>query len=320
MKTSVVICTYNGSLYIEEQLCSILEQTVRVDEIIICDDRSTDNTVLLIKSFQNTNPHITLSVNNEQLGSTRNFLKGIKRTSGNIIFLSDQDDYWEPNKVERMLDVFRQNPTIEVIATNGYFYDGKESSDDKVSVWNIPDLLNKEKVDFTYFEVITSLTNFATGASMAFRNNIKNLLMYNGEHKELLHDEYIALLACQRNTFLFLEEKLFHYRIHPDQQVGSEFFKLNHKRINYIAKAFLRKNTFEEYKGALKVISSKHNNTRKIINLTSIDKQTHELLQKSLNTSEEKFQEIYMEMKKRFPVKTMVLNFIDFFTRKRKLL
>jgi glycosyltransferase involved in cell wall biosynthesis len=51
MKLSVALCTYNGSKYIEEQINSILNQTINVDEIIVCDDLSTDNTIEILKKF-----------------------------------------------------------------------------------------------------------------------------------------------------------------------------------------------------------------------------------------------------------------------------
>ena len=106
---SVAVTTYNGEKYIEEQLQSICEQTLSVDEIIIVDDCSTDNTVDIVENFilRNEEKRIHLLVNKKNLGYTKNFYKAISMTHGDYIFLSDQDDIWKTNKVERMIDVMR---------------------------------------------------------------------------------------------------------------------------------------------------------------------------------------------------------------------
>ena len=80
MKISIVMATYNGELYIEKQLASICNQTVPPDEIIISDDRSSDNTISIIKSFINKNniaQKTNIYVNNTQLGFAKNFLNAI---------------------------------------------------------------------------------------------------------------------------------------------------------------------------------------------------------------------------------------------------
>ena len=88
MKISIVMATYNGELYIEKQLASICNQTVPPDEIIISDDRSSDNTISIIKSFINKNniaQKTNIYVNNTQLGFAKNFLNAISKSSGDIL-------------------------------------------------------------------------------------------------------------------------------------------------------------------------------------------------------------------------------------------
>lgn len=110
MKTSVVIATYNGEEYIEEQLETIKDQTRIVDEVLVFDDLSQDGTVLLIKNFiekyglSNWN----LIVNKVNKGYSRNFYEGICKATGDIIFCCDQDDIWDKRKIENMVTFFEK--------------------------------------------------------------------------------------------------------------------------------------------------------------------------------------------------------------------
>ena len=97
IKISVCMATYNGERFIEKQLNSILKQTVEVDEIIISDDNSTDNTLKIIEKLNN--PKIKVIKNLKQ-GVINNFENSLKKSKGEYIFLADQDDIWKPNKVE----------------------------------------------------------------------------------------------------------------------------------------------------------------------------------------------------------------------------
>ena len=95
-KVSVVMAVYNGEKYIKDQLNSILSQIDDSTEVIISDNGSIDNTLEIIKEFKD--PRIKLYQNEEYKGSAFNFEYGLKKASGNIIFLSDQDDIWLENK------------------------------------------------------------------------------------------------------------------------------------------------------------------------------------------------------------------------------
>ena len=101
---SIAMTTYNGSKYIIEQLTSILHQTVQPDEVIICDDRSGDDTVRLVADFisQNGLSNWRVSVNERNLGWKQNFRRAIRMTKGDIVFFADQDDIWMPHKLEEM--------------------------------------------------------------------------------------------------------------------------------------------------------------------------------------------------------------------------
>ena len=120
MKLSVAFIVYNGSNYMEQQLDSILNQTVKVDEIVVCEDNSTDNTREILEKYNKANPGLFIILHNTQnLGSNKNAEKAIQQCTGDIVFLSDNDDEWLPNKVERTLEYFEAHPNLNGVFSNG---------------------------------------------------------------------------------------------------------------------------------------------------------------------------------------------------------
>ena len=90
-----------------------------VDEIIICDDKSKDNTVKVVEEFiskKGVSDIINISVNEENLGYASNFISAVKKTTGDLIFFCDQDDIWSPEKIEmgRKLYYFHKDSGLEV--------------------------------------------------------------------------------------------------------------------------------------------------------------------------------------------------------------
>lgn len=111
MKISLVMATYNGAKYLNEQLDSIKNQTLKLDEVIIVDDVSTDDTSYLVEKYiSNHQLNWMFIKNKENLGYKGNFKKGLEHASGDVIFLCDQDDIWHLDKVERMIEVLKHHP------------------------------------------------------------------------------------------------------------------------------------------------------------------------------------------------------------------
>ena len=122
-RLSIAMCTYNGARFLSEQLESIAVQTRLPDELIVCDDRSTDGSVEIIRNFALHAPfEIRLEINTNNLGSTKNFEKAIGLCKGEIIALADQDDVFAVVLFEmdcnRLLPTGR-NVLSDVIGTDG---------------------------------------------------------------------------------------------------------------------------------------------------------------------------------------------------------
>jgi glycosyltransferase involved in cell wall biosynthesis len=102
MKTSIALATYNGEKYVEEQLDSYLTQTVLPDELIVSDDCSTDATQQMLGAFAKKAPfRVVLLCNIENVGYGQNFSRALSQTTGDLVFLSDKDDVWFPEKIAK---------------------------------------------------------------------------------------------------------------------------------------------------------------------------------------------------------------------------
>lgn len=122
LKISVIISTYNGERYIEEQMTSILHQSRNPDEVLILDDCSSDNTTMIINNFiknNNLNDTWSLFINNANQGWRKNFKKGLYMATGDIVFPCDQDDIWTQDKLEICERIMGENSKIQLL-TSGY--------------------------------------------------------------------------------------------------------------------------------------------------------------------------------------------------------
>lgn len=125
MRISIAMATYNGARYIQEQLQSFVEQTHQPDELIITDDCSTDQTEAIVCKFAETAPFKVKFYRNERnLGYCGNFNAALSKTTGDLVFLSDQDDVWFPEKIEYMMGVAERHPEALVVMNDAALTDG----------------------------------------------------------------------------------------------------------------------------------------------------------------------------------------------------
>ena len=105
---AVVMCTYNGEKFLREQLDSILRQTYPISEIIVQDDCSTDSTVAILRSYAARDGRVRVIVNEHNLGFNRNFRSAVMKATADFVAISDQDDVWMPDKIERQVEAIGQ--------------------------------------------------------------------------------------------------------------------------------------------------------------------------------------------------------------------
>lgn len=225
MKFSVAMCTYNGAAHLPEQLRSIAAQTRPPDELVVCDDKSADGTKEIVAEFASRAPFpVRLHVNEENLGSTRNFEKAIGLCAGEIIALADQDDVWHPDKLRRMEDEFIAAPHVGLVFTDLEVVD-EDLRPLGYRAWQC-DWVEFGRREQQLFrrgrELDVLLTrNVVTGSALAFRAEFKNLIVPIPNISRLeIHDQWIALIIAAVAGVAFIDEPLVQYRRHTGQQMG----------------------------------------------------------------------------------------------------
>ena len=226
MKISVAFIVYNGAQYLRTQLDSILAQTHKVDEIIVCDDVSSDNTKEILEEYKNKHPNLFfIHYNTKNIGPTKNIEKVIQACTGELILLADQDDYWEAHKVEAIIKYFEQNPTMNGVFTNGSLINSYGELDNKYALWDAMSfpyktIKSKNELNNNLKLYINTVENCVTGATLAIRNNLAFLKQPFPIIKNLVHDRWLAINLAENNSLGILEEKLIRYRIHSAQAIG----------------------------------------------------------------------------------------------------
>ncbi|MDM5330262.1 glycosyltransferase family 2 protein [Neobacillus sp. CF12] len=203
MKVSVAMATYNGEKYLKQQIDSILSQLGNEDELIISDDHSSDQTPAIIKKYISEDHRVKLFMNDEK-GVTSNFENAIKRTQNEIIFLSDQDDVWKPEKVKTVKDYYEKNPTIQMIMSDITVVDNQ---------------LNTTIESFYEFRgsragvLKNIIKNSYIGCAMSFKKELKTKILPIPRNVPM-HDMWIGLVADMNKSALLIPEKLIYYRRH----------------------------------------------------------------------------------------------------------
>ncbi len=229
---SVAMTTYNGQLYIREQLDSILNQSLPVDEVIICDDGSTDGTVELLKEYEEKFPdRIRLFENDSNLGYRLNFKKAMSLCKGDYIFLCDQDDVWKKKKVELMLDKMKEMPQIQVLATSFTYIDGKGEkkpvvpergkSNNNLYLKEVP---KGACVKVSFEEYYNH--NFFQGCALALRKELKDWVVDHFS-THVAHDYLINFTAARQDAMYFWNVSLFYYRLHEKNTIGVQKTNMN---------------------------------------------------------------------------------------------
>jgi glycosyltransferase involved in cell wall biosynthesis len=229
---SVCIATYNGGKYIKKQLENILPQLSNKDEIIISDDGSEDNTLSIVKSFNDDRikilNHQRKLINHHSASHiyvSANFEHAISHAQGDYIFLADQDDIWVENRVKKMTYKLQKYMLVicnfSVIDGNDHIIIPKGYRSNPISKYFLKNILHPRVM----------------GCCIAFKKDVLNWILPFPE-KLVLHDEWIGIIARKKGMTFYLNETLLLYRRHNnnvspsrEKNKNSLFYKFQYRMV-----------------------------------------------------------------------------------------
>ena len=233
MKISVCMATYNGEKYLRKQLDSILKQLSEEDELIISDDGSTDNTLEIIRTYQDQRITLLPSTHKNLIF---NFENALKKASGDLIFLSDQDDIWYDTKVEKYNENLEKNL---LVFSNAAMFRGNDN--------NVSELFFKNSSKKTGLLNNLVKVNFL-GATLAFQKSVLQKALPFPKNIPM-HDIWIGLVAETMGSTYYIDEPLIYYRRHENaasttgaRSTNSFFAKLKIRTI--LALNLIKRNWF----------------------------------------------------------------------------
>jgi glycosyltransferase involved in cell wall biosynthesis len=182
MRVSVCMAAYNGAPYIEAQIFSILKQLGGADQLIIVDDKSTDDTVAIIENFKDSRIH--LIINTKNIGAAQTFNRALQEARGDIIFLSDQDDFWHDEKVATVVKILEAG-NLDLLVHDAVVMRGGQVVHDSLF----------EMAGSSSGVIKNIVSNTFTGCCMAFKQDVLGDVLPISADIGLFHDAWIGVLA-----------------------------------------------------------------------------------------------------------------------------
>lgn len=221
-RISIALCTYDGERFLEPQLKSLLAQVRLPDELVACDDGSSDGTVSILEAFARRAPFpVRIERNEVRLRSTRNFEKAIGLCTGDLIATCDQDDVWLPEKLALCEAAFLRDPHLGLVFTDA------EIVDDSLRprgfrLWDTIHFGRGARRRVQHgrgFDVLLRQW-LVTGATMMFRAEYRTIVL--PIPPSWIHDGWISFLIGALAPIAMVERPTLLYRQHAAQQIGAE--------------------------------------------------------------------------------------------------
>ena len=221
---AIVLCTFNGSKYIEALMDSIIVQTYENWELWISDDGYKDNTISVVRQYAEFYPEkIHILPEHAPLGACTNFLKtltGAQLNEAEYYMFADQDDVWFPDKIEKLVAAMRMEEQSERKETPLLIH-----SDCRVTDQNLQTIASSFTEYMGYNQSMKSLPhllvqNNVVGASVLFNRALRNRI-HSVPQSAVMHDHWIALVAAAFGRIGYLPEATYDYRQHAENVIGA---------------------------------------------------------------------------------------------------
>lgn len=233
----VLLATYNGEKYIREQIESILNQTYKNIRLIISDDCSKDNTPEILKEYEKNDNRVELYIQEENLGVVKNIEFLLGKVKDKYYMLSDQDDVWLPEKIEKSLETLI-NKNVDLVFGDLEVVD----QDLKTMYSSFGDfmLLNKKINKYINSTKLNYIYNCVTGCTvLAKKETIQKILPLPERSKYLIHDHWIGLMVSIYGKVAYMPEKYIKYRQHGNNQVGTEKISHGFRKLDQVRELFI---------------------------------------------------------------------------------
>ena len=202
-RLSIAMATFNGARYLDTQLRSFVEQSRLPDQLVVCDDCSTDETVAILREFARSAPfEVTIVQNSENLGHLANFSKAVALADGDIILMSDQDDRWDADKLVIVEQMFARHPETVLAVNDVRMTDAELNPTGRTLLRQVraSGLIGREN------------RGYVIGCGTSFRSSLKQLvipfpLTYG-------HDQWVNEIASTVGGKRVIERALQDYRRH----------------------------------------------------------------------------------------------------------
>lgn len=220
---SIALCTFNGETYLPAQWESLLKQNCLPNEVVVCDDASTDQTLSLLRQFAAEAPFpVTIVQNAVRLGFNKNFEQALSLCTGDLIYICDQDDYWFPEKIQTMTHFMVENPSAQVAFNNAFVADEDLNNLNELFWLRVrfneqaQERWNKGEV----MEVLLDGSRMMGCATVIRREFVPKLIPIPTDISGYIYDGCISLVAAAYNSLQYVDVPLQLYRTHNSQQVG----------------------------------------------------------------------------------------------------
>lgn len=229
-KVSVVMCTYNGEAFVQEQINSIVSQTYPVYELLIFDDASTDNTVKTISEIASKYSNIKVIVNEKNIGFTKNFEQAIRAATGDVIGISDQDDIWIATKIEKMIRAWL--PIHPLIYCNSVVFSNMPPANPSSPKYRQFEGIDARKIFFF---------NTISGHALFFKKEFAHLVLPFTEG--IMYDWWMAVVAAYNGGVQHYNETLVYHRSHLKNITINSMNKYSEAEQRFHYKIWLSKHT-----------------------------------------------------------------------------
>ena len=217
-RISIAMAAFNGEKYIGEQLESFGKQTVLPNEVVISDDGSSDKSVDRIEAFKTQAKfEVNLLRNEGRIGYTANFGNAISECTGDIIFISDQDDVWFPEKIQKVCKILEEHRGVHCVVND------MELTDGSLKPWGV-----------SQFTLVRRLggadTELVHGCGTTITRQWRNFILPFPSRSQIAYDTWGAVLAQRLGVFHLSEERLQYYRRHGGNTSNSIFSRVHARR------------------------------------------------------------------------------------------